>query len=168
MDTLNAIKKICDKILIGLCIFLCAFMVVLVTYQVVARFILGDPSAISEELSRLVFVWMGLLASALLYGEKSHMNISYIPEKFGEYRGYFLTIFSELLTFGMATWVLTYGGYRITMNGMGQVNSAMTWLPVGVIYSVIPISGLFVVFYAFYNVTDTVVKIKNYKKPQEA
>ena len=168
MNTLTAIKKACDKILIVLCIFFCAFMVVLVTYQVVARFILGDPSAISEELSRLIFVWMGLFASALLYGEKGHMNINYIPEKLGEYRGYFLTIFSELLTFGMAIWVLTYGGYRITMNGMGQVNSAMTWLPVGVIYSVIPVSGAFVVFYAFYNILETVNKIKNYKKTQEA
>ena len=44
----------------------------------------------------------------------------------------------------------------------------MTWLPVGVIYSIIPITGLFVVYYAFYNITDTVIKIKNYKKPQEA
>lgn len=168
MDTLNAIKKVCDKILIVLCIFLCAFMVVLVSYQVVARFILGDPSAISEELSRLIFVWMGLLASALLYGEKGHMNINYVPEKLGEYRGYYLTILSEILTLVMAIWVLTYGGYRITMNGMGQVNSAMTWLPVGVIYSVIPLSGLFVVYYAFVNITDSVIKIKNYKKPQEA
>ncbi len=168
MDTLTAIKKICDKILIVLCIFSCASMVVLVSYQVVARFILGDPSAISEELSRLIFVWMGLIASALLYGEKGHMNINYIPEKVGEYRGYYLTILSEVLTLGMAIWVLTYGGYRITMNGMGQVNSAMTWLPVGVIYSIIPITGLFVVYYAFYNITDTVIKIKNYKKPQKA
>ena len=166
MNAMTAIKKLCDQILIALCIILCAVMVILVSYQVVARFILGDPSAISEEAARLIFVWMGLLASALLYGEKGHMNISFIPEKVGTYYGYYLTIISEILTLAMALWVLTYGGYRISLNGMGQVNSAMTWLPVGVIYSVIPVSGVFVVYYGIYNILETIFKIKSYKKEE--
>ena len=166
MNAMTAIKKLCDQILIALCIILCALMVILVSYQVVARFILGDPSAISEEAARLIFVWMGLFATALLYGEKGHMNINYVPEKVGVYYGYYLTIFSEILTLAMALWVLTYGGYRISLNGMGQVNSAMTWLPVGVIYSVIPVSGVFVVYYGIYNILETIFKIKSYKKEE--
>ena len=164
MDTLSTIKKGLDKVLIVLSIFLCAVMVVLVAYQVIARFILGNPSTVSEELARLIFVWMGLFASALLYGEKGHMNINFLPEKVGKYRALYLTILSEVLTLGMAIWVLTYGGYRISLNGMGQVNSAMTWLPVGVIYSVIPITGVFVVYYAIYNILETILKIKAYKQ----
>ena len=94
------------------------------------------------------------------------MNISFIPEKVGTYYGYYLTIISEILTLAMALWVLTYGGYRISLNGMGQVNSAMTWLPVGVIYSVIPVSGVFVVYYGIYNILETIFKIKSYKKEE--
>ncbi len=159
MQALTAIKKILDRILIYICIVCCAAMVLLVSYQVASRFILGDPSAISEEAARIFFVWMGLFASALLYGEKGHMNISFIPDKCGLVGGQLLRIVSEICTFGMAMWVLTYGGYIVTMNGMGQVNSAMTWLRVGVIYSVIPISGCFVLFYAFYNIMEAISKI---------
>ena len=164
METLTAIKKVLDRILIWLCIFFCGFMVVLVSYQVIARFIFHNPSAISEEAARICFVWMGLLASAMLYGEKGHMNINFVPEKFGPYWSKYLTLLSEVLTLGMAVWVLTWGGYHISLNGMGQTNSAMTWLRVGVIYSVVPISGVCVVFYAIYNILDTFKKIAAYNK----
>ena len=167
MEALTAIKKILDKILIYLCIICCAAMVILVSYQVASRFILDDPSAISEEAARIFFVWMGLFASALLYGEKGHMNISYIPEKCGFVGGQILSILSEICTFGRAMWVLTYGGYIVTMNAMGQVNSAMTWLRVGVIYSVIPISGCFVLFYAVYNVLNSIQKLAHGKQDKE-
>lgn len=166
MKTLTTIKKGLDRILIWLCILFCGLMVVLVSYQVAARFIFHNPSAISEEAARLCFVWMGLLASALLYGEKGHMNINFIPEKCGPYWSKYLTVLSEILTLGMALWILTWGGYHISLNGMGQTNSAMPWLRVGVIYSVVPFSGICVVFYACYNILDTVGKIKNYKKEQ--
>lgn len=156
---LTAIKKILDRILIWLCIFFCGLMVVLVTYQVIARFVLSSPSAVSEEAARIAFVWMGLLASALLYGEKGHMNISFIPEKLGPYKSQALVIVSEISTFIMAMWVLVYGGMYISSNAIGQTNSAMTWLRVGVIYSVIPISGCFVVYYAVYNVLDALRKL---------
>ncbi len=159
MNVLTAIKKVLDRILIWLCIFFCGLMVVLVTYQVVARFVLNDPSAVSEEAARIAFVWMGLFASALLYGEKGHMCISFIPDKLGPYKSQALVILSEICTFIMAMWVLVYGGWYITSNAMGQTNSAMTWLRVGVIYSVIPISGCFVVYYAAYNVIDAVRKL---------
>ena len=158
MNVLTAIKKILDKILIWLCIFFCGLMVILVTYQVLARFVFKDPSAVSEEAARIAFVWMDLFASALLYGEKGHMNISFLPDKLGPYKSQVLVIISEVCTFAMAMWVLVYGGWFITNNAMGQTNSAMTWLRVGVIYSVIPISGCFVVYYAVYNVIDAVRK----------
>ena len=68
----------------------------------------------------------------------------------------------------MAMWVLTYGGYIVTMNAMGQVNSAMTWLRVGVIYSVIPISGCFVLYYAIYNILSSIQKIAQAKNGAQA
>ncbi|MDY6322074.1 MAG: TRAP transporter small permease [Succinivibrio sp.] len=163
MSTMFAVKGIMDRILKFLCIFFCGLMVILVTYQVLARFVLRDPSAVSEEAARICFVWMGLFASALLYGEKGHMNISFLPEKLGPVKGQYLVILSEICTFIMALWVLVMGGWVITENAMGQTNSAMTWLRVGVIYSVIPISGVFVVYYAICNIVQAVSKLRSAK-----
>lgn len=156
MDVLTKIKNFLDKILKILCIFFCGFMVVLVSWQVISRFVLKDPSAISEELANICFVWMSLLGAALLYGEKGHMNINFIPEKLGVYKAQYLLIISELFTLAMAAAVLAYGGYHISSNAMGQTNAAMQWLRVGQIYAVIPISGVFIVFYAFYNILNAV------------
>ncbi|MBO5566084.1 MAG: TRAP transporter small permease [Succinivibrio sp.] len=163
---LTPIKKTLDKILIFMCIFLCGAMVVVVSWQVFSRFVLKNPSAISEELANICFVWMGLCASALLYGEKAHMNISFIPEKLGPKKSQILVILSEICTFVMASWVLTYGGYRIAMNSMGQANAAMQWLPIGVIYTVVPVTGAFVVFYAVYNILNAISNMQK-KTTQE-
>ena len=97
-----------------------------------------------------------MLGSALLYGEKGHMNINFIPEKLGPYWSNILTIVSELFTLGMALLVLTYGGYHIAQNAMSQTNAAMLWLKIGQIYSVVPIAGAFIVFYAIYNILTSI------------
>ncbi|WP_294564519.1 TRAP transporter small permease [Succinatimonas hippei] len=156
MEFLTKIKGIFDNILKVLCIFLCGAMVVLVSWQVISRFVLQDPSAISEELANICFVWTAMLGSALLYGEKGHMNINFIPEKLGPYWSNILTIVSELFTLGMALLVLTYGGYHIAQNAMSQTNAAMLWLKIGQIYSVVPIAGAFIVFYAIYNILTSI------------
>lgn len=156
MEVLTRIKNYLDKLLKLLCIFFCGFMVILVSWQVISRFVLQDPSAVSEELANICFVWMSLLGAALLYGEKGHMNINFIPEKVGFYKAQYLLIISELATLAMAAVVLAYGGWHISMNAMGQTNAAMQWLRVGEIYAVIPISGAFIVFYAVYNITGAV------------
>lgn len=140
-----------------LCIVLCFAMVVLVTCQVVARFVLNDPSAITEELTNICFVWMSLLASALLYGERGHMCIAFIPEKASLKKRHILFIISEIATLLMAIFVLTYGGYLIAKAGMFQTNAAMTWLKVGQIYSVVPLSGICVIFYSLYNIIESVL-----------
>ena len=156
MQVLTMIKKFVDKVLQFLCMFLCGAMLIAVSWQVFTRFVLNNPSAISEELANIMFVWMALIAAALLYGEKGHMNINFLPEKLGPYWSNILVIISELFTLGMALLVLTYGGYHIAQNAMSQTNAAMLWLKIGQIYSVVPIAGACIVFYAFYNIICSV------------
>lgn len=157
MNLLNKIKKILDSFLKLLCILLCGLMVIVVTYQVFARFILNNPSSISEELANICFVWMGVAAMALLYGERGHMNINFIPEKLGLKKQHFLLIISEIFTLAMALCILVYGGYHISLNGMAQVNAAMPYIYIGQIYSIVPIAGVCVVFYAIYNIIESIM-----------
>ncbi len=156
MQVLTMIKKFVDKVLQFLCMFLCGAMLIAVSWQVFTRFVLNNPSAISEELANIMFVWMALIAAALLYGEKGHMNINFLPEKLGPYKSQVLIIISEIFTLGMALAVLTYGGYHIAANAMTQTNAAMLWLKIGQIYSVVPFAGACIVFYAFYNIICSV------------
>lgn len=147
--------------------FLCGFMVVLVSWQVISRFLLHDPSAISEELANICFVWMALLGAALLYGERGHMAISFIPEKLGPVKQHYLFIISEIFTLAMAACVLTYGGFYIASNAMSQTNAAMLWLKIGQIYSVVPFVGVCIVFYSIYNIIESVQILCGCKKVKE-
>ena len=65
---MEKLKAIIDKFLIISCEVMCGIMVILVTWQVFTRYVLVHPSNITEELSKIIFVWMTLFAAALLYG----------------------------------------------------------------------------------------------------
>ncbi len=164
MSLLTAIKNVIDRILRLLCILFCGGMVLLVSWQVITRFILNDPSTITEELANICFVWMSLLAAALLYGEKGHMNINFLPDKLGPVKSQYLSIISEIFTLILAVWVLSYGGSLIAAKGMAQTNAAMTWLKIGQIYSVVAICGICVDFYAIYNIQNSIIILAIGKK----
>ena len=57
---MEKMKKLFDRVLEVSCIALMSVMTILVTYQVITRYIFNKPSAVSEELARSMFVWMVL------------------------------------------------------------------------------------------------------------
>ncbi len=163
MELLSKIKKVVDAVLRFMCILFCGLMVAFVFWQVFSRFVLNDPSAISESAARYLFVWMSLTAAALLYGERGHMNISYFLNKFNPKTREILLIVSDLFTLTMAGWILTYSGFNMAMKNMLQVESSMNWLKIGQIYSIIPIVGACIIFYCLYNILESLNKIKALK-----
>ena len=46
---------------------------------------------------------------------------------------------------------MIYGGYFSSLKQMTQVDAVLQ-IPIGIIYSAIPISGVFIVFYVIYNI----------------
>ena len=60
----KTVRKWMDRIIMGACIVLFAFMVVIGSYQIITRYFFNAPSTVSEELLTYSFVWMALLASA--------------------------------------------------------------------------------------------------------
>ena len=61
-------KMVLNKILTTFIIALFAGLVIVVFWQVIARYILKNSSAFSEELAKILFVWVSLLKAALLFG----------------------------------------------------------------------------------------------------
>ena len=58
-------RKIIDKGLELSLIFLMAFLVVDVLWQVLSRYILVSPSSVTDELAGYLLIWVGLLGAAL-------------------------------------------------------------------------------------------------------
>lgn len=159
---MNVIKKILDKILGTFCIVLFGFLVLLVTWQVFTRFVLDEPSMISEELAKYCFVWLSLFGAAFVFGENGHMAIEFVKDKFPKKMKMGVEIVIELIVIAFAALVLVKGGMTATSLAWTQMSGALQ-VPVGYLYLALPISGMFVVYYCINNIY-TIVKAK---KPLE-
>lgn len=159
---METIKKVLDKILSSICVVLFGALVLLVTWQVFTRFVLNNPSAFSEELAKYCFVWLVLFGAAFVFGENGHMRIEFIQDALPIKIKMVVQIFIELSIIFFSALVLLSGGLTITKLAWTQLSAALQ-IPVGYLYAVMPISGIFIIFYCIYNIY---IIIKN-KKPLE-
>lgn len=154
------IKNIIDKIMEYLCILIVLLMCILVTYQVVTRYVFDNPSAVSEILSRYLFIWLILFGGAYVFGLREHMSISFVKLKLPKKIQIYLDMFSELIIVIFSSSIMILGGYSITTRQMLQMDSSLQ-LPIGVIYMAIPISGVIMLFYFIYNELMLLHKLKD-------
>lgn len=160
MRGLTAVKKVVDKIMAWLCIAILGIMTVLVVYQVVTRKVFNAPSAYSEAISQYLFVWMIMYGSAYVFGLKEHLDISILKDKMKGATLLVVEILTNICLILFAVVVLMYGGEIIAAQQMATMDAALQ-IPMGIIYSAIPISGLFTTFYAVYNIA---LAFDQYKK----
>ena len=163
MEVLHKIRKVVDVVLSSACAVIFAAMVVIGTYQIVTRFIFKNPSTVSEELLTYSFTWMALLASALVFGKRDHMRMGFVADKLGKGGQKVLNIFSELLIMLLAGSVMIYGGVTIMNLTMTQ-STASLGIPMGVVYTIIPLSGCLIVLYSILNIIDLIAGVEGQKR----
>jgi len=128
-------------------------MVIITTWQVITRYILGNPSSWSEELVSYLFAWASLLGACLVTGERGHMNIPILVEKFSPSAQKGFAIAGEAIALLFSIIILLYGGAQITHLAMGQQTSSLG-VAVGVFYFVLPLAGVLNGLYALLNMID--------------
>ena len=128
-------------------------MTLLTCWQVFTRYILGKPSSWSEELVSYLFAWMTLLGSSLVVGDRGHMNIPLLVEKSSPSMRTALSVLAEVVAAVFAGVILVYGGIQITDLAMAQMTSALG-VPVGVFYTVLPLSGILNIVYCILNIVE--------------
>jgi len=71
-----------DKILEVALITILSIMVLNVLWQVITRFIMGNPSSFTDELARYLMIWLGVLGAAYVSGKNMHVAIDILPQQF--------------------------------------------------------------------------------------
>lgn len=153
MEALHKVRKGLDTLVGGICVFLFAVMVVVGTYQIVTRFVFNNPSTISEELLTYTFAWMAMFASALVFGKRDHMRMTFLVDKLPDSKRRILEIGIEVLVVAFAVIVLIYGGFTIMQLTMTQ-KTASLGIMMGVVYSVVPVCGILIAVYGILNIID--------------
>ncbi len=158
---METLRKGLDKVLEFICCTLLALMTILVTWQVVSRYVLNNPSTITEELL-FSFVWMGLLGGAYLFGKNEHMAMTFLFDKLSEKNQIKVRIFFELVIMAFAVFILVFGGYNMSKLSMGQLSSSLQ-IPMGYVYLALPLSGITTVIYNILNISDIVKELSGNK-----
>lgn len=166
MDVLEKIRSTMDKVLGTACVILFVFMVCIGTYQIIVRYFFGSPSTISEELLTYSFTWMALLAAAYVFGKRDHMRMGFLADKLTGKKRMILEILIECLVIALAVIVLIFGGVSIMKLTMTQVTASLG-ISMGVVYTVVPLSGVLILVYSVLNIIDIFREKINFTHTEE-
>ena len=148
---MEKLRKALDKLLSVLAGGSMAVMVILTTYQVITRYIFKAPSTWSEELVGYLFGWSTMFGATIVSGERGHMRIPIIIDRFSPTLRKAFHIFGEVIAFLFSATILVFGGYQVSNLAMGQQTSSLG-MAVGVFYWVMPICGVVILLYSVMNI----------------
>lgn len=137
-----------DYVLGSFLAFLMMVMTVVVLWGVFTRYVMSSQASWSEELARFLLIWIGILGAAYAAGQNFHLAIDLLKPKLEVKNQRRLTIFIDLMVIAFALAIMVIGGFRLIYitQVLGQLSPALQ-VPMSLIYSVVPISGLLVIYY---------------------
>lgn len=146
-------KLTIDRILeVLLCIVLLS-MVFVAIWAIFSRLILRNPSSFTTEYLRFSLLWISLLSAAYCFGAREHIAIEFVKNKFKGKSLFAIDVLTELIIIFFAIAVLIYGGFQGVVMGMNEISPTL-FIPIGYIYTVLPISGVFTVLYSVMNLVN--------------
>jgi TRAP-type C4-dicarboxylate transport system permease small subunit len=155
---MKALIKPLDVALRWLLVALAISMVIVVTWQVVSRYVFRAPSSLTEEIARFQLIWLGLLGSVYTFRNRMHVGIDILvtPLKGKMRLGAELVALISCLIFAVI--ILIYGGWRlVSLTYELNQTSAALGVKMAYVYSIIPISGVLMSVYAIHYILDVVL-----------
>ncbi len=147
-------RKTIDSILEKVLIILMGLMVVNVTWQVLSRYlakwgVISQASTATEELARFLLIWLGLLGASYASGKGMHLAIDLLPQRLEGKRQQLLKRIINVLIVIFAFLAMVIGGGRLVYLTFAlEQSSAAIGIPLGIVYIILPISGILIVYYA--------------------
>ncbi|QDB79695.1 TRAP transporter small permease [Georgenia sp. 311] len=153
---LEAVRSVIDRILVLICIVTFVVLVVVVSWQVISRQVVGTPATWTEETARYIFVVLALLVAALVFSERGHIAVEIFVERLPKRFQLVVALVVEALVVAFAVYVMIYGGIAVSQNAWGQNISTLP-LTIGQIYLVLPVSGALITFFSICHVVGMFV-----------
>lgn len=136
------------------------FLVVDVVWGVFTRYVLQNASSWTEELARMLLIWVALLGASIAFIRKSHLGVDYFVGKLREKWRIISELVVYLLIAVFAAVVLLYGGYRLVALTLttSQPSPALN-IQWGHVYLALPISGFFIVIFSIEMMIENIYKL---------
>lgn len=158
----NYAKSKLDKVIATMLVILMALMVLNVTWQVTSRYIFQDPSSFTDELSRYMLIWVGMLGAAYVAGKNEHLAIDIVLTSLKEKPQKKVLILVSVLVMAFALTVMVVGGSNLVyITFILAQKSAALQIPLAYVYIVIPFSGILVCYYQIFNIVHLNLSLKS-------
>ena len=140
---MKKIEKILDAVMRFLMAVAMGALVLGGTWQIVSRWILGNPSTFTDEFLRYVLIWASMLGSAYCFYRDEHLSLELVTDRVHGAAAVVLQVFIEIAILFFVIYVFIIGGWKLAMNAT-NVSSVMR-IPMKVLDMIEPVSGVFIV-----------------------
>jgi len=125
-------------------------IVLIITWQVIARYLPGlRIPRWTEEVSLILMVWLSMLGSGLAVRAGEHLAVDVVVRQFSTKIQRWLLRLVWVLVIAFGCYLIWYG-FQLSFRTMSQTFSA-TKLPIGWMYLGIPFGGMLIVLYSLRN-----------------
>ncbi|PIC73381.1 TRAP transporter small permease [Sporosarcina sp. P17b] len=153
----NAMEKLNKFIGYVLALFL-SVMVIVIFYQVFSRFVMGSSTSWSEELARILMVYIILMGSAIALGRGQLLAIEVLPDILKGNAKLMLSIITNGFS-AIFCVILVFYGYGLALNVADQtlpgLGVSMFWM-----YFAMPFGGLLILMNAGFNIWGILREVK--------
>lgn len=155
LHAINRVKSLMIQALRFFVIGVVALLTFDVLWGVFSRFILNNQSSWTEELARVLLIWVSLLGASLAFAEKGHLGVDCVVNALDPGARKLMKIIVQCIIFLFAAVVLIYGGMDLMLTTL-RLEQSMPALgiPKGYLYLAAPVSGLFTAIFALENLAE--------------
>ena len=140
-----------------------ALLVFDVLFQVFSRYVLNTSFTWTEEFARFSLIWMTIVGAAYLNGKREHLSIDFLYQRFSKSNKKKISILIEVFVFLFALIVMVIGGFNLvyTTLHLEQLSGTLR-IPLGYIYAIMPFSGLLIMSFSVYHISNIYSNKINY------
>lgn len=159
-------RGLIDKIIQVLSTIIMGVMVIAVCWQVITRYILNNPSTVTEEALRYLLIWVTMVGGAYAYGRRKHLAITALSKRLSFKGQKILDIFVQAMVILFCV-VVMIGGTRLVNTAADQLSAALQ-LPMPLIYASVPVGAILFIFYALIFIGEDLRDMKQGPKAESA
>ncbi|WPC76791.1 TRAP transporter small permease [Vibrio porteresiae] len=146
-------------------------MIVAVVWQVFTRYVMQDPSGFTDELSRYLLIWIGILGGAYTFVIKRHLALELLSAKLASRGKLTLSIVINLIIIAFSSIAFIYGGSDLVSSTLehGQISPGIVLgghhLLIGYVYLVVPIAGCLIDYFGVVDIVQAVHELTQKSHP---
>lgn len=146
----TGVLDLVDKTIHWLSIVAMSFMLFLTFANVIGRYVFSHSIIFSEEVSRILFVWVVFLGAAIIIKDNGHVSVDLLSSKLqGKASGKVLDIIIGIAGFLFIG--IVFAGGLVLAGTMNMYSSATLGIPMGYVYWAIPIGSGIMFIHHFLN-----------------